>query len=164
METPTTAGHPAPPSGADRQRAAVVLRHPVDAAATATTQQTHPIPDVTTAVLYVCVERSKWTPGLAEQRAEEEGRGFAEERGLRIAEVVTDLYGVSHPQRREGWMRVRELAESGAIGVVIVRWPACIAPDTSHELRHAEIRWLQDHGVQVRYSWEPYASGHGETK
>ncbi|MEV6937887.1 hypothetical protein AB0N19_26470 [Streptomyces sp. NPDC051132] len=113
-------------------------------------------------MLYVCAERSKLPPTLAADRAEAEGRAFAEARGLTLAEVVTDLYGEPDPCRRKGWMRVRELAESGAVGVVIVRWPACIAPDASHELRHREIRWLQDHGVLVRYSWEPLASGGGE--
>lgn len=130
---------------------------------TTTAQQTT-VPDLATAVLYVCAERSKLTPGLAAERAEDEGHAFAQARGLRITEVITDPYGDPHPCHREGWMRVRELVESAAIGVVIVRWPACIAPDSSHELRHREIRWLQDHGVRVRYSWEPLSSGSGEVK
>ncbi|MGW1473693.1 recombinase family protein [Streptomyces olivaceus] len=114
------------------------------------------------AVLYVCAERSKLTPTFAADRAEEEGRAFAEARGLTLAEVVTDPYGAPEPCRRKGWMRVRELAEAGTVGVVIVRWPACIAPNAFHELRHREIRWLQDRGVRVRYSWEPLTSGGGE--
>ncbi|KOV58459.1 hypothetical protein ADL01_37835 [Streptomyces sp. NRRL WC-3618] len=121
-------------------------------------------PDLDMAVLYVCAERSKLTPTLAADRAEAEGHEFAEARGLTITEVVTDPYGEPDPCHREGWTRVRELAESGAVGVVIVRWPACIAPEPSHELRHREISWLQDRGVQVRYSWEPLATGGGEVK
>ncbi|GAA5216875.1 hypothetical protein [Streptomyces thinghirensis] len=131
----------------------------------ASTQETSAVParpGRSTAVLYVCAERSKLTPTLAADRAQTEGRALAEARGLTLAEVVTDPYGEPDPCRREGWLRVRELAESGAVGVVIVRWPACIAPDTSHELRHREIGWLQDHGVRVRYSWEPLASGGSE--
>lgn len=59
---------------------------------------------------------------------------------------------------------MRALAEASAVATVIVRWPAAIAPDCAHELRHREIGWLQDHGVQVRYSWEPLASGSGEAE
>lgn len=121
-------------------------------------------PDPSAAVLYVCAERGTLTPGLAAARAEEEGRSFAATRGLRITEVIRDPYGEPEPLHREGWTRVRELAESAAVGVVIVRWPAAIAPDSSHEWRHREIQWLKEHGVRVRYSWEPLAAGGGEDK
>jgi hypothetical protein len=47
---------------------------------------------------------------------------------------------------------------------VIARWPAAIAPDAAHELRYREIKWLQGHGVQVRYTWEPLAAGNGEAE
>lgn len=117
-----------------------------------------------TAVLYVCAERSTHTPTLAADRAEAEGHVFARARGLTVTEVITDPYGTPDPCHREGWLRVRELAESGAVGVVIVRWPACIAPEPQHELRHREIRWFQDHGVRVQYSWEPLAALDGEAK
>ncbi|MGR3935272.1 hypothetical protein [Streptomyces sp. BRA346] len=117
----------------------------------------------TAAVLYVCADRSTLTPTLAADRAEAEGHDFAEVRGLTITEVITDPYGEPDPCHRKGWMRVRELAESGAVAVVIVRWPACIAPEPAHELRYREITWLQGRGVQVRYSWEPLAGG-GEVK
>ncbi|MGW1052879.1 hypothetical protein [Streptomyces sp. NPDC002521] len=121
--------------------------------------------DSVAAVLYVCVERSKLAPSQATQRAEGEGRSFATARDLRVTETIRDPYGEPDPRRREGWMRVRELAEAGSVGVVIVRWPAAIAPDGSHELRHREIRWLMKRGVQVRYSWAPLSrSDAGETK
>lgn len=116
------------------------------------------------AVLYVCAERSELTPTLAADRAEAEGRDFAETRGLTITEVITDPYGEPDPCHRQGWVRVRELAESGAVGLVIVRWPACIAPEAAHELRYREIIWLQGCGVRVRYSWGPLATGGGEAK
>lgn len=111
------------------------------------------------AVLYVCVARGKPAQSPAADRAAAEGREFAEEHRLALVETVTDPYGVPDPCHREGWLRVRELAASGAVRVVIIRWPAAIAPDASHELRHREVCWLQDHGVRVRYSWAPLAAG-----
>ncbi|MBA2807695.1 MULTISPECIES: recombinase family protein [Streptomyces] len=121
-------------------------------------------PDPTAAVLYVCAERGTLTPSLAAERAEEEGRSYAAARGVRITKTISDRYGEPDPQKREGWMRVRELAAAGSVGVVLVRWPAAIAPDTAHEWRYREIRWLSDHGVQVRYSWAPLTSVGGEIK
>lgn len=117
-----------------------------------------PAPDP--AVLYVCAARGT----LAAERAETEGRAFAQARGLHLTEVITDTRGEPEPLHRQGWLRVRELAEASAAATVIVRWPAAIAPDSARELRHREIGWLQDHGVQVRYSWEPLAAGNGEAK
>lgn len=122
---------------------------------------TSTVADPATAVLYVCAERGL-TPGLAAQRAEGEGRRFAEERGLTLVTVVQDEYGEPDPCHRDGWRRVRELAESRAAAVVIVRWPASIAPESSHELRHREIQWLHNHGVRVRYSWMPLVAGSGD--
>ncbi|MGW0515557.1 hypothetical protein ACWD1W_41390 [Streptomyces olivaceoviridis] len=52
---------------------------------------------------------------------------------------------------------MRTLAAAGTAATVIVRWPAVIAPDWAADLRHRETRWLQDQGVQVRYSWAPLA-------
>ncbi|MFF4214550.1 hypothetical protein ACFYZE_35505 [Streptomyces sp. NPDC001796] len=98
-------------------------------------------PDPGTAVLYVCAERGTLTPQLGAERAETEGRAFAAARGLTITEVITDPYGEPEPLHREGWVRLRELAEAGAFGTVIVRWPTAIAPNGAHELRHREIRW-----------------------
>ncbi|QRX97419.1 hypothetical protein JNO44_37890 [Streptomyces noursei] len=114
-------------------------------------------------MLYVCAERGRLAPTLAAERAEQEGREFAATRGLCLVEVVTDVYGEPEPCHRAGWTRVRELAATGKVGVLIVRWPAAISPDATHEVRHREIRWLQDRGVQVRYSWAPLTAD-GELK
>ncbi|MFF0630606.1 hypothetical protein [Streptomyces sp. NPDC004296] len=119
-------------------------------------------PDSSAAVLYVCAERGRLTPTLAAQRAEEDGREYAA-RNFRLVEVVTDPYGQPDPCHRDGWMRVRELADEGQIGTVIVRWPAAISPDAWHEMRHREIRWLQDQDVAVCYSWAPLAAS-GQVK
>lgn len=118
----------------------------------------------TPAVLYVCAERGHRMPSLAVQRAEQEGRAFALKHGLKITAVITDLHGTADPCQREGWLRVRDMAMAGSVGVVIVRWPAVIAPDPWHELRYREIRWLRDRGVRVCYSWAPLAAGTGEIK
>ncbi|MFF8732768.1 hypothetical protein ACF073_40840 [Streptomyces sp. NPDC015171] len=112
-------------------------------------------PDPCSAVLYVCAARGVQDPGLAAERAEAEGRAYAAVRGLRVAEVVHDSYGEPDPLSREGWRRVRDLVEAGTAATLIVRWPATIAPDRTHDLRHRETQWLSDHGVQVRYSWAP---------
>ncbi|MFB7032206.1 MULTISPECIES: hypothetical protein [unclassified Streptomyces] len=107
------------------------------------------------AVLYICADRGTAVPGLAARRAEDEGRAFARERGLTITEVVTDQYGEPDPARRDGWQRIRELAQSGAVETVLVRWPTAIAPESAAGLRHRETSWLQDHGVRLRYTWAP---------
>ncbi|MCX5142615.1 MULTISPECIES: hypothetical protein [unclassified Streptomyces] len=97
-------------------------------------------------------------PGEAAQRAQTEGRAFAQERGLTIAEVVTDTYGEPDPGRRRGWRRVRQLAQTGHVTAVLVRWPSAIAPESARELRHREAAWLHDRGVRVRYTWAPLSS------
>lgn len=109
-------------------------------------------------VLYVCADRARCALGEATQRAQAEGHAFAQERGLRIAEVVTDTYGESDPARRSGWRRVRELAQTGDVTAVLVRWPSAIAPESARELRHREAAWLHDHGVRLRYTWAPLSS------
>lgn len=109
-------------------------------------------------VLYVCADRARCVPGGATQRAQSEGYAFARERGLTIAEVVTDTYGESDPARRSGWRRVRELAQSGNVTAVLVRWPSAIAPESARELRNREAAWLHDQGVHVRYTWAPLQS------
>ncbi|MFE9331713.1 hypothetical protein [Streptomyces sp. NPDC006925] len=112
----------------------------------------------TDAVLYVCAERSPTASTLADERASEEGHAYAERHGLRIVADVCDVYGEPDPCHREGWVWVREMAELGTIATVIVRWLAVIAPGSAHELRHREIEWLRERGVQVVYSWAPLAS------
>ncbi|MFD8572746.1 hypothetical protein [Streptomyces sp. NPDC057694] len=109
-------------------------------------------------VLYVCADRSPAGPGAAAQCARTEGQAFAQERGLTIAEVVTDTYGEPDPVRRTGWRRVRHLVQHGHVTEVLVRWPCAIAPESAHELRHRETAWLQDHGARLRYTWAPLSS------
>ncbi|MEV7277008.1 hypothetical protein [Streptomyces sp. NPDC093111] len=110
------------------------------------------------AVLYVCAERGgRLQPNLAVERAESEGRMFAELHGLTLVETITDTSGEPDPRLRDGWPRVRELAVTGRVATVIVRWPATISTEHSHELRAREIKWLQGHGTTVRYSWPPLA-------
>ncbi|MEU0523104.1 hypothetical protein [Streptomyces niveus] len=109
-------------------------------------------------VLYVCADRARGAPGGATQRARTEGHAYAQERGLAIAEVVTDTYGEPDPARRRGWQRVRQLAQTGHVTAVLVRWPSTIAPEPAHELRHREVAWLHDLGVHVRYTWAPLSS------
>ncbi|MCX4768716.1 hypothetical protein OG322_04610 [Streptomyces sp. NBC_01260] len=109
-------------------------------------------------VLYVCADRAPGSPGAATQRAQTEGQAFAQERGLTIAEVVTDTYGEPDPAHRKGWRRVRRLVQTGNVTAVLVRWPSAIAPESAHELRHRETAWLHDRGVCVRYTWAPLSS------
>ncbi|MGX1727967.1 hypothetical protein ACWIGE_15000 [Streptomyces diastaticus] len=109
------------------------------------------------AVLYVCADRGRQMPSLAAERALAEGRAFAKRHELTITVVVTDRYGEPDPARRPGWLKVRELAATGGIEAVLVRWPAAIAPDAVREYQDRETRWLQGHGVQVRYTWAPLA-------
>lgn len=100
-------------------------------------------------------------PGLAAQRAQEEGQRYVHENGLVLAELVTDRYGVADPQRRPGWRRVRELAATGRITWLVVRWPAVIAPLSAMRAREREVCWLTERGVKVRYSWAPLAALQG---
>ena len=110
------------------------------------------------AVLYVCVNRGRPASKLPEERAIEEGRAFAEARGLRLVDTITDPYGEPDPQHREGWRRVCEVAARGEVTDVITRWPAALAPESHHELRFREAEALAEHGVTIRYSWEPLAA------
>ncbi|MFD7232829.1 hypothetical protein [Streptomyces sp. NPDC059881] len=110
----------------------------------------------------MCVERSLTAPNLAHERAEQEGSTFARAHGLAVVETVTDPFGEApDPMDREVWRRVRELAEAGAVSTVIVRWPAMLAPESRHELRHREANALAERGVTIRYSWPPLASFSG---
>lgn len=105
------------------------------------------------AVLYVCAERSKEIAGLSTQRAADEGRSFAENHQLRIVAEIIDPYGEPEPQKREGWLQVRGMADAGDIAAVITRWPNCVSPE--HELRYPEIAWLKERSVSVLFSWAP---------
>ncbi|MBE9498461.1 hypothetical protein IHE61_06915 [Streptomyces sp. GKU 257-1] len=110
----------------------------------------------TPAVLYICAERSQGSPGLAKERAEQEGRDFASKRDFHIVAEITDPYGDPNPQNRAGWVRVRELAERDEVDAVIMRWPNCLS--AHHELRYSEMEHLAEYGVQVRFSWAPLAT------
>ncbi|WP_030053565.1 hypothetical protein [Streptomyces sp. bgisy159] len=110
------------------------------------------------AVLYVCVDQVRPASKVPEERAVEEGRAFAEGRGLRLVDTVTDPYGEPDPQRREGWRRVCEMAARGEITDVITRWPAALAPESHPEFRLREAETLAEHGVTISYSWEPLAA------
>lgn len=115
-------------------------------------------------VLYVCADRAPGASRPATRCAQAEGHAFAEERGLTIAEVVTDTFGEPDPALRRGWRRVRQLVQSGRVTAVLVRWPSAIAPESAHELRRRETTWLNDHGVRVRYTWAPLSSLSGEAQ
>jgi hypothetical protein len=110
------------------------------------------------AVLYVCVDRGRPASKLPAERAIEEGRAFADGRGLRLVETITDPYGEPDPRHREGWQRVCEMAARGEITDVITRWPAAVAPESHHELRFREMEALAELGVTICYSWEPLAT------
>ncbi|MQS37538.1 hypothetical protein FFZ77_18465 [Streptomyces katsurahamanus] len=107
-------------------------------------------------MLYVCSERSPNAPGLAEERAVEEGHAFAERHALCVLAEITDPYGEPDPAMRTGWLRVRAMAESRDVSTVIVRWPNAISPDP--DLRQGEITRFQEHGVRVLFSWAPLSA------
>ncbi|MFH8566864.1 hypothetical protein [Streptomyces sp. NPDC017993] len=107
----------------------------------------------TPAVLYICAARNQDAPGLAVQRAEQEGREFASDRNFRIVGEINDAFGEPDPQRRSGWLRVREMAERGEVQAVITRWPNALSPVP--ELRHPELDHLGRHGAQVLFTWAP---------
>ncbi|MFE7276131.1 hypothetical protein [Streptomyces sp. NPDC057623] len=111
-----------------------------------------------TAVLYVCVDRARPASKLPEERAIEEGLAFADGRGLRLVETITDPYGEPDPRNREGWQRVCQMAAQREITDVITRWPAALAPESHHELRFREAEALAEYGVTVQYTWEPLAA------
>ncbi|UZJ30620.1 hypothetical protein [Streptomyces endophytica] len=110
----------------------------------------------TPAVLYICAERSQDAPGVAHKRAVQEGRDFAVRNGLHIVAEVSDPYGEPVPQRRAGWMRVREMAERGEVGVVITRWPNALSQ--ACERRYPELDHLGRHGAQLFFSWAPLSA------
>ncbi|WP_405743943.1 hypothetical protein OG422_19650 [Streptomyces sp. NBC_01525] len=111
------------------------------------------------AVLYICAARRDAVAGVAEERAVQEGRDFAATRGLKIVTVITDPFGDPVPQRRSGWLRVREMAEQGEVEVVIVRWPNALSVD--HERRYPEMKHLCSFGCQLLFSWAPLADAVG---
>ncbi|MCB5911660.1 hypothetical protein, partial [Streptomyces pinistramenti] len=111
-----------------------------------------------------CAARRGAVVGVAEERAEQEGRDFAAARGLEVVTVITDPFGDPVPQRRSGWLRVRELAERGEVEVVIVRWPNALSVE--HEQRYPEVKHLRRFGCQLLFSWAPLAetAGFGATR
>ncbi|MFF8896070.1 hypothetical protein ACF082_01070 [Streptomyces lydicus] len=110
----------------------------------------------TPAVLYICASRSQDVPGVAHERAVQEGRDFAVKNGLRIVAEIVDRYGEPVPQRRAGWLKVREMAERGEVEVVITRWPNALSP--ASEFRHPELDHLGRHGAQLFFSWAPLSA------
>ncbi|BDH10523.1 hypothetical protein [Streptomyces hygroscopicus] len=112
----------------------------------------------TPAVLYICADRAG-SSGIGAERATEEGHTFAERNGLRIVEEIPDPYGEPVPWKRDGWARVRGMAENGEIEVAIVRYPNALSPEP--EMRFPELDYLGQLGVQIRYSWAPLAASGG---
>ncbi|MEW1655868.1 hypothetical protein [Streptomyces sp. NPDC093707] len=110
----------------------------------------------TPAVLYICATRSGQPLSLAEQRAVEEGHSFAEKHGLYITAQISDPYGEPNPCRRSGWLRVREMAERGEVGVVLTRWPSAVS--CLSELRYPELDYLGRHGTQLFFTWAPLSA------
>ncbi|AEM88985.1 hypothetical protein [Streptomyces violaceusniger] len=125
-------------------------------------ERTEPPANASSAVLYVCIQPGQRIRKLPEQRAVDEGHACADKNGMRFVAEVTDPYGEPVPQEREGWLRVREMAERGEMTSVITRWPNAISP--YRELRHPEISWLRERGVRVLFSWPPLSVlGSGES-
>ncbi|UQA95702.1 hypothetical protein [Streptomyces halobius] len=110
-------------------------------------------PSSTPAALYICARRPGTMSTQPEDKALAEGQAHAERHGWPILHTITDPYDEANPQQRPGWLRVRTLAAANRIGVVITRWPASIAPESLHELRHEEIGKLAADGCTVDYSW-----------
>ncbi|MFI0219894.1 hypothetical protein [Streptomyces lydicus] len=107
----------------------------------------------TPAVLYICASHSQDLPGVERGRAMQEGRDFAAKTGLRIVAEIVDQHGEPVPQRRAGWLTVREMAERGEVEVVIMRWPNALSPVS--KFRHPELDHLGRHGAQLCFSWAP---------
>ncbi|MGW0731843.1 hypothetical protein [Streptomyces sp. NPDC002851] len=114
------------------------------------------------AVLYICTEQGAHE--LARERAVEESREFAKARDLNVIETVVEAHGGNYldPKSREGWQRVRDLAEQGLAQVVVTRWPDMIS--LQHEQQYPEVVWLKQHGTQVWFSWGPLQMPEGEIK
>ena len=112
-----------------------------------------------TAVLYVCAERSRTAPTLAGERAIAEGRSIARRRGLVLVDTISDTFGIAEPLARDGWKQVRDLAAHGVVSTVITRWPNSLSPQLDYQ--KAEIAALEEHGVDVVYSWAPLSERGG---
>jgi hypothetical protein len=116
-------------------------------------EKTQTSSDASAAVLYVCTPPGQSVSKLPQERAVEEGHACAGKNGLRFVAEITDPYGEPVPHKREGWLRVREMAERGEMTSVITRWPNAISPQ--QELRYPEIARLKELGVRVLFSWAP---------
>ncbi|MGW6458358.1 hypothetical protein ACWF94_21005 [Streptomyces sp. NPDC055078] len=136
------------------------LMPPAEAAPPPDGTPTPAVEKPTPAALYICAARSPDAPGLAEERAIEEGQAFAERHNLHILAEITDRYGEPDPVKRPGWLRVRALAASSGIRVVIVRWPSTISQ--AADLRQREIAWHQEQGVRLLFSWAPLSAREAE--
>lgn len=113
-----------------------------------------------TAILYVCTARTRTNGDIAAKRALEEGRAYAEKNHLTIIEEISDSITVTMPHDRDGWSRIRELAEGQQISHVITRWPNAIANDPG--IRTAEISHLRSEGVAVRFTWAPLIAANAQ--
>ncbi|MGF0177230.1 hypothetical protein ACQF36_44310 [Streptomyces sp. Marseille-Q5077] len=50
-----------------------------------------------------------------------------------------------------------EMAVRGEITDIVTRWAAAVASESHHHLKFREAEVLGEHGVTIRYSWEPLA-------
>ncbi|MER7000153.1 hypothetical protein [Streptomyces sp. NPDC000410] len=100
------------------------------------------------AVLYVCTIPSDASAEIVQ------GRLFAERHRLLIGAEVTDNPHADEtdPLHRVGWNRVRAMVQANWADVVIIPQPGHLAPESRHELRYRETRWLLEQKARVFYT------------